>query len=66
MLEAPDRRVYISGDSGYGRHFADIGQRFGPVDLAVVENGQYDPSWAATHILPEQVTQAAQASPTRC
>ncbi|MCC7183846.1 MAG: MBL fold metallo-hydrolase, partial [Rhodocyclaceae bacterium] len=22
MLEAPDRRVYISGDSGYGRHFA--------------------------------------------
>lgn len=60
MLEAPDRRVYISGDSGYGRHFAEIGQRFGPVDLAIVENGQYDPSWAAIHILPEQVVQAAQ------
>lgn len=60
MLETNGRRIYFSGDTGYGRHFADIGQRFGPIDLAIIENGQYDKRWASMHILPEQVAQAAE------
>lgn len=59
MLETPRRRIYYSGDSGYGAHFAEIGRRFGGVDLAIMENGQYDRDWAAIHMMPEEVVQAA-------
>ena len=36
------QKIYYSGDSGYGPHFKAIGNEFGPVDLAIMENGQYD------------------------
>src|SRR5690606_35878033 len=60
VLHTPSRRIYIGGDSGYGKHFADIGQKYGPFDLAILENGQYNPAWIYIHMLPEQVLQAAQ------
>lgn len=41
-LEASDRRIFFSGDSGYGPHFREIGQRFKSFDLAVLDTGQYD------------------------
>ncbi|WP_413731216.1 MBL fold metallo-hydrolase [Sodalis sp. RH20] len=59
MLETPARKVFYSGDSGYGPHFAAIGDRFGAVDLAIMENGQYDKSWKYIHMMPEQVALAA-------
>jgi L-ascorbate metabolism protein UlaG (beta-lactamase superfamily) len=52
-------KVYYSGDGGYGPHFAEIGKRFGNVDFAIIENGQYDPKWAAMHLMPEETAQAA-------
>lgn len=42
MFETPEQNVYYSGDSGYGPHFKAIGEQFGSVDLAIMENGQYD------------------------
>ena len=42
MFVTPKRKVYYSGDSGYGPHFKAIGEQFGGVDLAIMENGQYD------------------------
>ncbi|MBL7717219.1 MAG: MBL fold metallo-hydrolase [Flavipsychrobacter sp.] len=59
VLETPTRRIYIGGDSGYDTHFAEIGSRFGPFDLAMLENGQYDDNWKYIHMRPEQVVQAA-------
>ena len=59
LLETPGRKVFYSGDSGYGPHFADIGARFGPVDLAIMENGQYDPSWKNIHMMPEEAAKGA-------
>lgn len=59
LLETPDRKVFYSGDSGYGPHFADIGAKFGPIDLAILEDGQYDPAWRNIHMMPEEVAQAA-------
>ncbi|XBS71415.1 MBL fold metallo-hydrolase [Acerihabitans sp. KWT182] len=58
MLETPRRRVYYSGDSGYGPHFSKIGRRFGPIDLAIMENGQYDKHWKFIHMMPEETVQA--------
>ena len=60
ILEVPDRKFFYSGDSGYGAHFADIGERFGTVDLAIMENGQYSTSWHDVHMMPEEVAQAAE------
>ena len=53
-------KIYIGGDSGYDTHYADIGEKFGPIDLAIVENGQYDVKWRYIHNHPEEVLQAAQ------
>jgi L-ascorbate metabolism protein UlaG (beta-lactamase superfamily) len=58
-FELPGRKIFYSGDSGYGPHFADIGRRFGGFDLAILENGQYDVKWPYVHMLPEDVARAA-------
>nr|WP_281171545.1 MBL fold metallo-hydrolase [Desulfovibrio inopinatus] len=58
-LETPSRRVFYSGDSGYGGHFAEIGERFGGFDLALLDSGQYSEDWPYVHMMPEQAAQAA-------
>jgi L-ascorbate metabolism protein UlaG (beta-lactamase superfamily) len=50
--------LFFSGDSGYGPHFAAIGEKYGPFDLTMMECGQYDPRWASIHMTPEQTVQA--------
>lgn len=59
VLETPSKKLYLGGDSGYDTHFKAIGDRFGPFDLAILENGQYDLSWKYIHMMPEEVVQAA-------
>jgi len=60
VLETPKRKIFIGGDSGYDSHFAAIGRQFGPIDLAIIENGQYNIAWQAIHCLPEETVKAAQ------
>lgn len=52
--------LYLGGDSGYDTHFADIGVKYGPFDLAIIECGQYGTDWPLIHMFPEQVVTAAQ------
>lgn len=59
VLETPSKKLYLGGDSGYDTHFKQIGDKFGPFDLAILENGQYDLSWKYIHMMPEEVVQAA-------
>lgn len=54
----PQKKVYYTGDGGYGAHFKEIGQQFGGFDLAIAENGQYDLNWHQIHMLPEETAQA--------
>ncbi len=58
VLSTPSMKLYLGGDSGYDTHFADIGKKFGPFDLAILENGQYDKNWKYIHMLPEEVVMA--------
>ncbi|MDR0389687.1 MAG: MBL fold metallo-hydrolase [Spirochaetaceae bacterium] len=58
MLQTPERNIFISGDGGYDSHFAEIGRRF-EIDLALLENGQYNPAWHNSHLLPDEVVRAA-------
>jgi len=59
VLRSPTHTLYLGGDSGYGPHFREIGERFGPFDLAILEDGQYDLQWPLIHMMPEEVAQAA-------
>ena len=59
VLHTPTLRLFIGGDSGYDSHFATIGEQFGPFDLAILENGQYDKSWKHIHLMPNEILQAA-------
>lgn len=58
-LISPSRRLFFSGDSGYAKHFEEIGQELGPFDWVALDSGQYDPRWANVHMNPEQAAQAA-------
>jgi L-ascorbate metabolism protein UlaG (beta-lactamase superfamily) len=53
-------RVYYSGDTGLFDAMTEIGRRFGPFDLAMIEAGQYDADWPDWHLGPEQSVLAAQ------
>ncbi|SHM76230.1 MBL fold metallo-hydrolase [Flavobacterium chilense] len=59
VLQTPSKKLYFGGDSGYDTHFKEIGEKLGPFDLAILENGQYDLSWKYIHMMPEEVVQAA-------
>jgi len=59
VVQTPTKKIFIGGDSGYDTHFAKIGNEFGPFDLAILECGQYNPSWKYIHMLPEQIVPAA-------
>jgi len=59
VLQTPSNRIFIGGDGGYDEHFAEIGEKFGGFDLAILENGQYNTSWKFIHTMPNEVLQAA-------
>ncbi|WP_102979894.1 MBL fold metallo-hydrolase [Chryseobacterium scophthalmum] len=59
VLETPTKKIFLGGDSGYDTHFKTIGEKYGPFDFAIMENGQYNPAWKYIHALPEDVIQAS-------
>jgi L-ascorbate metabolism protein UlaG (beta-lactamase superfamily) len=58
VIQGQAAKVYYGADSGYGPHFLEIGAKYGPFDLTLLECGQYDERWAAIHMMPEQTVQA--------
>lgn len=59
LLETPDQKIYIGGDSGYDTHYAEIGKRFPDIDWAIMENGQYNDGWRYIHLMPAYMARAA-------
>jgi L-ascorbate metabolism protein UlaG (beta-lactamase superfamily) len=59
MVEHPSLRFFFAGDTGYSKDFADIRGRFGPIDLAAIPVGCYEPRWfmKANHVNPEESLQ---------
>lgn len=58
MLKTPTETVYIGGDGGYDQHFAEIAQQYPSIDLALMENGQYNQDWRYIHLMPEDLVKA--------
>ncbi len=51
-------RIFFSGDSGYFPGFAEIGRKYGPFAITLMECGQYNELWPNIHMMPEQTVQA--------
>jgi L-ascorbate metabolism protein UlaG (beta-lactamase superfamily) len=45
VVRAPEGVAYHSGDTAFGDHFAEIGQRVGAIDWAMLPIGGYNPRW---------------------
>ncbi|CDZ77174.1 metal-dependent hydrolase [Legionella massiliensis] len=53
------KRVYYSGDTGtMSAAFQEIGNRYGPFDITLMQIGGYDKSWPDWHMFPEQAVEA--------
>ncbi|MCU0426270.1 MAG: MBL fold metallo-hydrolase [Candidatus Kapabacteria bacterium] len=54
--------LYFAGDSGYGAHFARIGEKFRNIVCAMIPIGAFRPRWfmSPVHIGPEEAVKAHQ------
>lgn len=59
VFQTEEENIWFSGDGGYGSHFKEVGERFGPFDFAFMECGQYSEYWRPVHMFPEESVQAA-------
>lgn len=60
VIEHGRTKIYFAGDSGYEKHFKEIPRRLGPIDLAMLPIGAYEPRWfmQPVHMNPEEAVQA--------
>jgi L-ascorbate metabolism protein UlaG (beta-lactamase superfamily) len=58
VIKINNKKIYFSGDSGYCTEFKKIGNKYGPFDLTMIENGAYSKYWPQIHMQPEETLQA--------
>lgn len=60
LLTTHGVRIYFAGDTAYASFFPVIRERLGPIDLALLPIGAYEPRWfmQAVHMNPAESVQA--------
>lgn len=59
VLLGPTHRVFFGGDSGpFNEAFQQIGEKFGPFNLVMLEIGAADAEWADIHLGPDNALAA--------
>ena len=63
IVRGPEGTVYHSGDTAWGDHFAEIAERMGTIDWAMLPLGGYAPRWfmESQHIDPIEAGRAFEA-----
>ena len=59
-IEGKNKKIFVAGDGGYGKQFAEYGKKYGGFDYALIEIDGGNLGWERTHMFPEQSVQAAQ------
>ena len=57
VIKSENTKIFFSGDGGYSKTFKEIGEKFGPFDLTLLECGQYNEGWSEIHMMPEETVQ---------
>ena len=62
VLQTPSGNIYFAGDTGYDGFFKEIGQRFSPINVALIPIGAYKPRWfmSPIHVDPAEAVQIHQ------
>ncbi|WP_442795847.1 MBL fold metallo-hydrolase [Pelobium manganitolerans] len=60
VLQTPNNKIFLGGDSGLGSHYQLIAQQHPDIDLAILDNGQYNPAWCHIHHLPADLVKVIQ------
>ena len=59
VVSSDQKKIFWSGDTGYGGHFARIGKERGPFDLAALEIDGWNDAWPLSHLFPKEAVKAA-------
>ncbi len=60
IIQADSKTFYFAGDTGYFPGFKEIGERYSPIDVALMPIGAYEPRWfmQPVHVNPAEALQA--------
>ncbi len=61
VLKGPKHTVYFGADTGWWDGFAEIGAKYGPFDLTMLEIGAFDVLWDGIHLGPDGAARAFEA-----
>ena len=64
LIEYKNKKIFFACDTGYGNIYKDLGQKYGPIDLSMINIGAYDfrPMFDKSiyHTTPEEALNIAQ------
>jgi L-ascorbate metabolism protein UlaG (beta-lactamase superfamily) len=55
VIKGAEKTLFHCGDTGYGSHLKEIGEKYGPFDIAFVEIDGWNKGWPLTHLFPDEV-----------
>jgi L-ascorbate metabolism protein UlaG (beta-lactamase superfamily) len=58
ILKGKEQRIFVGGDSGFFAGFEEIGNKYGPFDLTILEIGAYNDNWPDIHLGPDNAIKA--------
>ena len=64
LIEFKNKKIFFACDTGYGNIYKDLGKKYGPIDLSMINIGAYDfrPMFEKSiyHTTPEEALEIAQ------